>query len=471
MVWQNNLFFVLALNGITGNAAFGLSCILGLIAAWKGCVALIYHMQKGVIFFFLIPVGYMFYHFRAVLETAAHHYRLDGNTVTADLFQKIFFIWLAGAVTVGIIYFFRYLRYLRIKAANIPVKDERVAAGFYSLYKDKYLKKTRICTNYFVKSPCIIGIRHPVLVMPEGKEYKQMELGVILAHEATHVVHRDNLWKILALCIVIFCWWNPFLYLFLQKLDAWAETYCDITVCKNFLNGDRQLYASVLLNVAFGRDLFMPPFISSFNGTKVITRRIKRLSKVNGKKLRKKALLSVILSAVFVAGSGFTAFAAGTGASKMGQDMYENTIQTEIFGDTDVTGYEDVLADDDYVEYRLAPGEWDTDDVTILQMSPDEGEAMLLETTKTFSWEVPVGNVCSSGNFLKTKGSSILISCYVESSTNVRVGIIEPDGTLLYVLGKGQVTHAFPCDRFGFYKVAVHNITSKSISVTGYYRR
>lgn len=471
MVWQNNLFFLLALNGITGNAAFGLSCILGIIAARKGYAELVYHMQKGVIFFFLMPVGYTFYHFRTVLETTAHFYIIDGNTATADLYEKIFFIWLAGAVAVGVIYCFRFIHYLRIKAANIPVKDENVAAGFYSLYKDRYLKKTRICTNYFVKSPCIIGIRYPVLVMPEGKEYKKTELDIILAHEATHVVHRDNLWKMLALFIVIFCWWNPFLYLFLRRLDAWAETYCDITVCKNFLNGDRQLYASVLLNVAFGRDLFMPPVVSLFSGTKAITRRIKRLSKVNGKKLGKKALLSVILSAVFVAGSGFTAFAAGTEASKVGQDMYMDTMETEVSDYDGMGDYTGVLENDNYVEYRLAPGEWDTDDVTIIQMSPDEGEATLLETTKLFDWSIPANTLCTSGNFLKTKGSSILISCYVESSTNVRVGIIEPDGTLVYVLGKGQVAHVFPCDRFGFYKVAVYNTSSKAISVSGYYRR
>ncbi len=53
----------------------------------------------------------------------------------------------------------------------------------------------------------------------------------------------------------------------------------------------------------------------------------------------------------------------------------------------------------------------------------------------------------------------------------MRVGIIEPDGTLVYVLGKGQVAHVFSCDRFGFYKVAVHNTTSKTLSVSGYYRR
>ncbi len=468
MVWQNNLFFLLALNGITGNAAFGLSCLLGSIAAGRGCAGLVYRMQKGVVFFFLIPAGYMFYHFRNIVEVNEHLYRFDGNTATAYLFQRIFMIWLAGTIVVGIIYLFRYLYLLKLKAANIPLKDEKITADFYSLYEDKRLKKTKICTNYFVKSPCIIGIRHPVLVIPEGKEYKPYELSIILAHEATHVVHRDNLWKMLALLIVIFCWWNPFLYLF---LDAWAETYCDITVCKNFLNGDRQFYASVLLNVALGKDLFMPPVVSLFNGTRAFTRRIKRLSKVNGKKLGKKALLSVILSAVFVAGSGFTAFAAGTEASKIGQDMYEDTIETKESVDEGIGDFEGALENDNYIEYRLAPGEWDADDVTILQMSPDEGETMLMETTKSFSWSVPSGSVCSSGNFLKRKNTDILVSCYVESSSNVRVGIIEPDGTLVYVLGKGQVAHVFSCNRFGFYKVAVQNITSKTISVTGYYRR
>ena len=195
------------------------------------------------------------------------------------------------------------------------------------------------------------------------------------------------------------------------------------------------------------------------------------MSKVNGKKLGKKALLSVILSVVFVAGSGFTAFAAGTEASKIGQDMYLDTMKTQLIHDNKTVDVGEATEIDDYVEYRLAPGEWDTDDVTILQMSPDEGETMFLETTKLFDWSVPSGAVCSTGNFLKRKGTSILVSCYVESSTNVRVGIIEPDGTLVYVLGKGQVAHTFSCDRFGFYKVAVHNITNKTLSVSGYYRR
>ena len=470
MVWQNNLAFLLALNGITGNAAFGLSCLLGAAAANRGCIDLGYRMQKGVIFCFLIPASYICYHFRTLLETDLHLYRLDGNTAITGLFWRIFWIWLAGAIVVSVIYFLRHIRYRKLKAANIPMKDEKIASIFCGMYEDKCLKKAGICTNYFVKSPCVIGIRRPVLVLPEGKEYKEIELFVILAHEATHVLHRDNLWKMLALFIVIFCWWNPFLYLFLRKLDDWSETYCDITVCRNFLNGDRRLYASVLVDVALDKHLFTPPIVSLFHGTNAMTRRIKRLSKVSGKRLGKKVLLSVILSAVFVAGSGFTAFAAGTGASKIGQDMYEDTVSSDLNTYTGMSNYEGSV-DDEYVEYTLAPGEWDTDDVTILQMTPDEGEATLLETTKNFSWNIPVGSIGSSGNFLKRKNTAILVSCYVESSTNVRVGVIRPDGSFTYVLGHGQVAHVYQCETFGFYKVAIQNTTNKTLSVTGYYRR
>ena len=52
------------------------------------------------------------------------------------------------------------------------------------------------------------------------------DIELVLMHEGTHIVRRDNLGKKLALLIVLVNWFNPILRLYLDDLDAWGDISC-----------------------------------------------------------------------------------------------------------------------------------------------------------------------------------------------------------------------------------------------------
>ena len=84
---------------------------------------------------------------------------------------------------------------------------------------------------------------------------------------------------------------------------------------------------------------------------------------------------------------------------------------------------------------------------------------------------MPPDNLARSAGFIKQKGGQIIISCYIDSVLNHRVGIRRPNGSMLCVLGTHQVTATFPCETTGTYYVFVENMGRVNISASGYYIR
>ena len=86
MVWINNFFFLLVLNAITGNIAFGISLVLIPLAVRCGCIKHIYNMLKGVEFFFIVPVAYGIVMLKVGNEVTGKITGYDGNTVMTICF-------------------------------------------------------------------------------------------------------------------------------------------------------------------------------------------------------------------------------------------------------------------------------------------------------------------------------------------------------------------------------------------------
>lgn len=90
------------------------------------------------------------------------------------------------------------------------------------------------------------------------------DIELVLMHEGTHIVRRDNLGKKLALIVVLVNWFNPILRLYLDDLDAWGDISCDIHVCSHFLGGHARKYFDLLLRFSLEgkRSEQLPAFVS-----------------------------------------------------------------------------------------------------------------------------------------------------------------------------------------------------------------
>ncbi len=471
MVWENNFFYILVLNGITGCVAYGL-CKLAIKHTHDrfGCYDLYYRLLLGVEVCFAVPFAYLYV--KLIRGANIYFYRgisgYDGNKVVAIIFHIIFVVWLIGAICKSIQYVKDYQKTKRLCVSNIPYFNEEIEEMFYNKYPHRRLRRVRIYQNYLAKSPCVVGVLRPKLILPEV-EYSRQDWDIILAHEATHVIHRDNLWKWIGMIIVIACWWNPLIYALLNDWAEWTETHCDITVCKRFLDGDCRSYCRTLISSALFAENVMLHGASSFNVSQSVKRRITRLSRVHERKGRKgPVVLSILLSAIFIAGSGLTAFAAGNATSQVGATAYWSTVETTAESEMVLINLDCV---DNVNVFRMSPEEFAASGYEVVAMEP-EGVATYASVVD-FDWNIRPQTFAASNNFLKLKDKTIEVSAYITASGSVRLGVIEPDGAFVYAMAAANktTTVTYTTKQLGYYKAAVQNVTLTDANAHGFYTK
>lgn len=459
MSWINFFFFVICLNAVTGTVAYFFCRLLTQFAENIGAIRIVYPMYRLVEYFYIVPVGWFCNRFRYFSRV---HTDTIGDFFLGNRFIRIVvllfsIVWIIGAVVRTVKYIRKYADFLRIKWKNIPFFND----GYMDLMKRCYprtnWKHVTLCTNFLLKSPCVMGTFRYDLVFPEIN-YTKKDMTIILMHEATHIARHDNFWKKIALCIIIVNWFNPLLKKYITELDEWSDTACDITVCKRFLGSNPNMYFEVLMRTRTKSRSLIPPFVSQMSSSESLKRRMERMIKwkLNGRK----ALASVLLTAVLVAGSSVTALAAGAGAISTQQAWYEATRNVES-----TTG------DSEELKVYEIPAEEVDEEKWANAVVYGEEEIEPLTVQKYFNWNIPGNIFARSTAFIKRAGTTIIVSCYVYSSSYHRVGIRRPDGSQLYVLGKGQVTKTFNCEKYGTYYVYVENLGSTDLYAAGYYIR
>ena len=117
-----------------------------------------------------------------------------------------------------------------------------------------------------ITSPAVYGIFRPRVILPAAYADRDNEL--VLLHERMHIRHLDNLWRLAALIITSFHWFNPLSWVFLRCLLSDIELSCDARVLSR-IGGDRaKEYALTLIEAKRGRTVFA----SAFGGARIRTR-------------------------------------------------------------------------------------------------------------------------------------------------------------------------------------------------------
>jgi Zn-dependent protease with chaperone function len=80
--------------------------------------------------------------------------------------------------------------------------------------------------------PGLFGIWRPVVLLPQGieKRLSQAELEAVLAHEACHMRHRDNLWAAIHMLVEALFWFHPLVWWLGARLNHERERACDEAV-------------------------------------------------------------------------------------------------------------------------------------------------------------------------------------------------------------------------------------------------
>lgn len=466
MSWINFFFFVIILNTVTGTVAYLLCKLLTRIAEKAGAIRVIYPMYRLVMIFYTIPFGWIYIYIKCnrVYGSYGIGDSFFGTPIIFWIIQIALIVWFIGMVWVIVCklkdsYGERKAHELKMKN-NMPFRADEYRAMLSRMYPHRNWKRTQFCTNFLTRSPVVVGKFSPVIIIPERK-YSEFQIQVILMHEGMHIVRLDNLAKQISSVLIYINWFNPYLKSYTKELDEWADIACDISVCKRFLGGNSKEYYIALMAAKTSGHSVVNPFVSHLNkSNESIKRRMMYMKK--WKDSRSKRFVSAILMATLIMGSSVTAFAASSQVADQQNDVYRETRDVEPTIETNsVTSLEQYELPADQVDEE----KWENAVVF------DEALLEPLTVQKHFSWTVPAQNFARSAGFIKQKGSSIVVSCYIYSDLNHWVGIRRPNGSMLYVVGTHQVASTFKCETTGTYYVFVENRGRVDIKASGYYIR
>ena len=378
-----------------------------------------------------------------------------GNPLFYKILEISVFVWIIGLICFAGHYARKWKSYRWICRNNLPIRGEEYREILQRLYPRKNWKRIKFCTNFTIKSPCVMGVFPQKIVLPEI-EYAREDMQTILMHEGMHIVRGDNLGKKIALGIVLVNWFNPVLNWYLEDLDIWSDIACDIRVCKQYFNGKAKAYFNLLLKASQSGQTILPPFVSQLNNEESLRRRVEYM--IKWQKSGKRTCLSVALAVALVIGSSVTAFASSAQVANQQDELYRETRELNVRYVVDSELEQHVIPADQVDEEK-----WN--DAVVL--GDDVIEPLTVQ--RNFDWKIPANKFARSVGFIKKAGTSISVSCYIYSDRYHRVGIRRPDGSMLYVSGMHNVASTFPCTTTGTYYVFVENLISTEIRAAGYY--
>lgn len=164
--------------------------------------------------------------------------------------------------------------------------------------------KFRILTSEISTSPIVVGLLHPVIVLPKSllTKLNERQLGPIVLHESAHI-ERGDLWVgIIEELIAILFWWSPVIRILCRKIHITRELACDMRAAKKLASGKH--YAQSLIDCA---QLMLTQnqnvlAMGLFSKKKELIRRVNEVLKI--KNVNLPSVFHIVLAcAVFVAAS------------------------------------------------------------------------------------------------------------------------------------------------------------------------
>ena len=162
-------------------------------------------------------------------------------------------LWAAGFCAVVLWHVFSHFRFRRaiLKDAR-PVEDPDTVELWWAEQRQALLKRhIKLVTSPHVASPLTIGLTLGSMrtVLPE-RAYTPDQYRLIFRHELRHVQRRDVDTKCFYIFCKALCWFNPLVWIALNRAAADLELSCDEMVVYGAAEDTRKEYAALLLDCA-----------------------------------------------------------------------------------------------------------------------------------------------------------------------------------------------------------------------------
>lgn len=431
---------------------------------------LIYITLRCICIMYLLPIGYV-----AALFTYRGWFRgqeqtwelvfLRSGDITAHLW--IFAIcWFCVSVTMLIRTFFEYLGWSIMLADNIPEDDPVIVRAFHKACDGLHIRADKLAINRNVKakSPFIIGIIHPQIILPE-KDYTEQDLEMIFFHELSHYKHRDLIYKGMVVLIKTVHFFNPVVYMLLARVNLWSEYMADVSALEasgNLYNA-KPYFDNIVKLIPGGSDQDKAAGVISTlaKNDDILQRRVDFMTKYLKVKAAGK-VVTAALAGAFILLSASTAYASGKTVADLHNIVYQSTEKRTNFTDNIVADNVDtgsVAASDvnTLEEHYITIDDLNQGDVKTIYPPEDDIMSITAGVMYNFDWNVESNTRHVSGEYYIKAGQKVSVYAYVTPTTkDFWLGIMKP-GSAWYVEGKRSASHTFTVSSSGYYRVFVQN--------------
>lgn len=209
----------------------------------------------------------------------------------------------------------RQLARIRKNAAEADATTQATCREVASLMR---LAAPAILHSPYLPSPCLVGLRRPVVLLPEA--FQAMSLHDVLIHEMAHIRRRDCHWSLVARLATAAFFFQPLLWKLSRRLNVTAEEVCDDYVMH--FGSNRREYAHRLVNIA---ELANTPIAAAAVGMvslkSMLAHRVARITDTSRRlstRVGTLPLLAVLsLGLICTAGVGLVGFQTSTSAGNV----------------------------------------------------------------------------------------------------------------------------------------------------------
>lgn len=203
-------------------------------------------------------------------------------------------LWLFGALAAALVQGGGYLLARRrlLRDARPDLEAEAQAgqtAASLGLKRAVPVRRSRQ-----VRTPMVLGLLRPVLLLPEGQAVDE----VVLCHELTHLKRLDLAYKALLVAACWLHWFNPLVWWMSRAASENLELCCDDDVAAGRDAAFRRKYGELLLSTAEEKP--GPTLSSRFGGSKQAMR--DRLANLFVKKKRGRLLACTAVAVLILVG-------------------------------------------------------------------------------------------------------------------------------------------------------------------------
>lgn len=233
-------------------------------------------------------------YFRKVTVGDETTYTVHWTGVAYGAYQAV------SVLSVGFVlvrYFWSRRKLLRVSS---PAGEEDQAALETARRRTGCDREAELYRCSGIHTPMLMGFRRPVILLPADVPAGSLEAA--LAHELTHLKHRDTWYMLLMTLARCVHWFNPLVWLMVRAARRDMELYCDYDLLNGQGEEARRAYGRAILDQMTGRDRGFSGLTTGFSGSKKEVFARFRAMMDTAPKRKGRALLALAAAAIVLSG-------------------------------------------------------------------------------------------------------------------------------------------------------------------------